>query len=262
MLVAGNGGPPVADALAPSRHEPGRHGDLLSCRECGTVHQPALPAGPELHDLYRDMSDDAYLDEEAGRRATAARLLDLIAAPRPRRAAARRRLRPRAAARRGARRGYEVMGLELSRTAAGHAREALGLDVRERRVEAFDEREGFDVVVLADVLEHLEDPVDAMERCAACCAGRGAVPGHARSVVADRAPGRAALVGLRTRAHLPGAARHPARAARRARAVRRHRRAARALVLGAALGRGPGGAPRARRAPLERLAGRCPSARR
>ena len=42
-----------------------------SCRECGTVQQPVLPAGAQLHDLYRDMRDDDYLAEEAGRRATA-----------------------------------------------------------------------------------------------------------------------------------------------------------------------------------------------
>jgi SAM-dependent methyltransferase len=166
MLVAGNGGPPVAEALAPSRHEPGRHGDLLSCRECGTVHQPALPAGPALHDLYRDMSDDAYLDEEAGRRASAARLLALIAGHVPG-----GRLLDVGCGHgllldEARRRGFEVMGLELSRAAARHAREALGLDVRELALEAFDGPERFDVVVLADVLEHLEDPADAIERCA------------------------------------------------------------------------------------------------
>ena len=81
LRVAGtNGHTPLAEACAPSRHETGRHGDLLACVECGTVQQPLLPAGDELHDLYRDMSDDAYLGEEPGRRATAAHLLDLIGA--------------------------------------------------------------------------------------------------------------------------------------------------------------------------------------
>ena len=65
-----------------------------SSRSCRT--------GDELHDLYRDMRDDDYLAEEAGRRATANRLLDLIGAHVPERAPARRRLRPRPAARRGA----------------------------------------------------------------------------------------------------------------------------------------------------------------
>jgi len=167
LRVAGtNGHSPVAEAFAPSQHETGRHGDLLACVECGTVQQPLLPAGDELHELYRDMSDDAYLGEEAGRRATAAHLLDLIAEQVP----AGRLLdvgcghgllldEARS-------RGYETVGLELSRSAAGHAREVLGLDVREAPVEDFADDGGFDVVVLADVIEHLDDPVAAVDRCA------------------------------------------------------------------------------------------------
>jgi SAM-dependent methyltransferase len=166
LRVAGtNGHTPVAEAFAPSQHETGRHGDLLACVECGTVQQPLLPAGDELHELYRDMSDDAYLGEEAGRRATAAHLLDLIAEQVP----AGRLLdvgcghgllldEARS-------RGYDTVGLELSRSAARHAREELGLDVREAPVEDFADAGGFDVVVLADVLEHLDDPVAAVDRC-------------------------------------------------------------------------------------------------
>jgi 2-polyprenyl-3-methyl-5-hydroxy-6-metoxy-1,4-benzoquinol methylase len=167
LLVAGNGnGKLAADAFAPSAHEPGRHGDLLSCVECGTVQQPALPAGEELHDLYRDMRDDAYLVEETGRRATALSLLDLIGEHVPS-----GRLLDVGCGHgllldEARRRGYDVVGLELSRAAARHARDALALDVREVPLEDFDTWASFDVVVLADVIEHLEDPVAAVERCA------------------------------------------------------------------------------------------------
>jgi SAM-dependent methyltransferase len=167
LRVAGsNGTAPVAESFAPSLHETGRHGDLLACVECGTVQQPLLPAGDELHELYRDMRDDAYLSEEAGRRATAMHLLDLIAAR-----VGRGRLLDVGCGHgllldEARSRGYETVGLELSRSAARHAREALGLDVREAPVEDFADDEGFDVVVLADVLEHLDDPVGAVQRCA------------------------------------------------------------------------------------------------
>jgi 2-polyprenyl-3-methyl-5-hydroxy-6-metoxy-1,4-benzoquinol methylase len=167
LLVAGDGnGSVAADAFAPSSHEPGRHGDLLSCVECGTVQQPTLPAGAQLHDLYRDMRDDAYLVEETGRRATAASLLDLIAEHVPS-----GRLLDVGCGHgllldEARRRGYDVVGLELSRSAARHARDRLGLDVREVPLEEFDSWASFDVVVLADVIEHLEDPVDAVARCA------------------------------------------------------------------------------------------------
>jgi SAM-dependent methyltransferase len=167
LRVAGtNGHAPAAEAFAPSQHETGRHGDLLACVECGTVQQPLLPGGDELHELYRDMSDDAYLGEETGRRATAAHLLDLIAEQ----VSAGRLLDVGCGhgllLDEARERGYETVGLELSRSAASHARAQLGLDVREAPVEDFADADGFDVVVLADVLEHLEDPVAAVDRCA------------------------------------------------------------------------------------------------
>ncbi|MEA2270331.1 MAG: hypothetical protein QOC64_2941 [Solirubrobacteraceae bacterium] len=166
LRIRGRGAAVTADALSPSSHAPSAHGDLLACRECGAVQQPLLPAGAELHELYRDMRDDAYLGEEAGRRATGARLLDLIGAH----VAGGRLLDvgcgPGLLLDEARRRGYETVGLELSRASAAHARERLGLDVRELALEDFD-GDAFDAIVLADVLEHLDDPVAGIERCAA-----------------------------------------------------------------------------------------------
>src|SRR5919197_1902241 len=142
LRVSGNGHTPVAQAFAPSLHETGRHGDLLECVECGTVQQ-ALPTGDELPDLYRDVDDEAYLAEEAGRRATAAHLLDLIGEH-----VGTGRLLDVGCGHgllldeaRG--RGYEVVGLELSRAAVRHARDVLGVEVREVALEAFEEPGGF-----------------------------------------------------------------------------------------------------------------------
>jgi 2-polyprenyl-3-methyl-5-hydroxy-6-metoxy-1,4-benzoquinol methylase len=172
LRLRGNGAAPTAAAFSPSAHAVGGHGDLLACRECGTVQQPALPSGQPLHELYREMRDDDYLAEEAGRRATANRLLDLIAEHRPS-----GRLLDVGCGHgllldEARKRGYETVGLELSREAARHAREGLGLDVREWPLEAFeqgtngDSPGSFDAIVLADVLEHLDDPVAALESCA------------------------------------------------------------------------------------------------
>ena len=165
LRLSGNGHTLAAHAFAPSLHVPGRHGDLLECVECGTVQQ-VLPSGDELHDLYRDVDDEAYLAEETGRRATAAHLLDLIGEH-----VGTGRLLDVGCGHgllldEARRRGFEVVGLELSRAAARHARDVLGLDVRELPVESFVDLDGFDVVVLADVLEHLDDPVAAVDRCA------------------------------------------------------------------------------------------------
>ena len=166
LCVSGSNGRVSPDALSPSFHEPGRHGNLLACRECGSVEQPSLPQGPDLHELYRDMRDGSYLAEEPGRRATAARLLDLIAEHVPSGRFVDVGCGPGLLLDEARARGYDTVGLELSRDAASHARDALGLDVRELPLEEFDDTEGFDVVALVDVLEHLDDPVGGIERCA------------------------------------------------------------------------------------------------
>ena len=173
----GRGGGPAPADFAPSNHRPGEHGPLVRCRDCGAVQQPGLPSGAELHDLYREMSDAEYLAEEQGRRATARRVLRTIARHVP----AGRLLDVGCGhgllLDEARRMGYEVQGLELSRTAAGHARDVLGLEVREEPVEAFaaSRQRGFDVVVLADVIEHLEDPASALDACAGLLADGGAL---------------------------------------------------------------------------------------
>src|SRR3954468_6149518 len=167
LRIRGRGAPLTAAAFSPSAHGTGLHGDLLVCRECGTVQQPALPAGAELHDLYRDMADDAYLGEEQGRRATAARLLDLIAPFAPRGRLLDVGCGPGLLLDEARRRGYEALGLELSRASAAHARSHLALDVHELALEDFHDDDGFDVLVLADVIEHLDDPVAGIAQCAA-----------------------------------------------------------------------------------------------
>lgn len=167
LRYRGNDAPPSAASFAPSRHQPAEHGDLYECRRCGTVQQPSLPAAGELHSLYRAMEDGDYLAEEAGRRRTAARVLDLIGQHVPRGrlldvGCGHGVLLAEARAR-----GYDVLGLELAAGAVAHAREELGLPVMDVPLEDFglEPREPFDVIVLADVLEHLEDPVEAIDSC-------------------------------------------------------------------------------------------------
>jgi SAM-dependent methyltransferase len=152
--------------LSPTNHRPGEHPDLYRCTGCGTLQQASVPARLELARLYRGMSDDAYLAEEVGRRKTAGRVLELIA-----RHAPGGRLLDVGCGHgllldEARRRGYAVEGLELSESAAAHARGTLGLTVHEIPLEDFDvSGERFDVVVLADVIEHLADPVSAVRHC-------------------------------------------------------------------------------------------------
>ena len=198
----GSGSALTAAVLSPTCHAVGSHGDLLACTRCGTVQQPARPATGTLADLYRDMRDDAYLAQEAGRRATARRLLARVE-------------RWRAPGRlldvgcghglladEARRRGWRASGLEVAADAARHARDVLGLDVREQPVEALDPaRDGpFDAIVLADVVEHLDDPVATVRSCAALLA----VGGVLCVVTPDPASRTARLAGARWWALLPG----------------------------------------------------------
>jgi SAM-dependent methyltransferase len=159
-----------AEAFSPTNHQPGQYGDLYRCERCGTVAQPSLPRGEALLELYRRMRDERYLDEEEGRRTTARRLLDEIGGHVPRGrlldvGCGHGLLLDEARAR-----GYEVEGLELSEDAAAHARGVLGLTVLARTLGDLVEDEDpprYSAIVLADVLEHLDDPHAAIEHCAA-----------------------------------------------------------------------------------------------
>lgn len=164
------------------------------------MQQPTLPGGEDLLDLYREMRDDQYMAEEEGRRQTARRLLDLLA--------------PHVPAGRlldvgcghgllldeARRRGYEVEGLEVSHAAACYARNTLDLAVREAPLsDAEFDGAVFDTIVFADVLEHLDDPLAALDRATQLLA-----PGGALIVVTpDPSSATARLARGRWWGHLP-----------------------------------------------------------
>jgi SAM-dependent methyltransferase len=192
------GDPPelVADAFAPSCHSVSGYADLYECERCGTVQQPDLPTGPELLDLYRGMRDDAYLAEEAGRRRTAQRLLDAIERHAPRGRMLEVGCGHGLLLDEARRRGWAVEGLELADASRKHARR-LGLEVRD---ETLEDAEGtYGAVVLADVLEHLDDPVAALRQIAGLLA-----PGGVTLIVTpDPASRTAKLAGSRWWGYLP-----------------------------------------------------------
>jgi 2-polyprenyl-3-methyl-5-hydroxy-6-metoxy-1,4-benzoquinol methylase len=122
------------------------------------------------------MRDEDYLAEEEGRRRTARRLLDLLAAHAPRGRLLEVGCGHGLLLDEARRRGYAVEGLELSVEAARYARERLGLSVREMVLEdAALDSERYDAVLLVDVLEHLDDPVAALERLRTMLAPGGAL---------------------------------------------------------------------------------------
>lgn len=140
--------------------------DIVRCRACGHMQVADFPAGQTLDEAYGDVSEGAYLDEEAGQRATAARALDRIESH---------------TGGTGAicdlgcwvgfllaeaeRRGWSACGVEPSQFAADFARRRLGLEVQTGTLETAGLPPGeFDCVVMGDVIEHLPDPGTALDR--------------------------------------------------------------------------------------------------
>ncbi|HEX8075897.1 MAG TPA: class I SAM-dependent methyltransferase [Thermoleophilaceae bacterium] len=141
--------------------------DVVRCLACGHMQLERFPTDAELADAYGSAESDDYLGEEAGQRETARVALERIE-----RHAGRGSLLDlgcwvgflMAEARA---RGWETLGVEPSDFASRHARERLGLDVIRDDLFTADLPSGaFDAVVLADVIEHLPRPADALDRIA------------------------------------------------------------------------------------------------
>jgi SAM-dependent methyltransferase len=126
---------------------------IVRCESCGLVALPLEQAPPVA---YADAADPYYVEQAAQRIANAHRLLSLV----PARgdllelgcacgfllAAARER-------------GFRVHGVEMSAWASAYAREVYQLDVQTGYLEALAlPAASYDVVVMADVIEHLTDP--------------------------------------------------------------------------------------------------------
>jgi SAM-dependent methyltransferase len=143
--------------------------DIVRCADCGHMQLARMPGDAELESAYAGAASDDYVDEEAGQRETARRMLARIEAHAPRRGAildlgcwvgfllaeARER-------------GWsEQVGIEPSQFASDYARERLGLDVRtDDLFTAPLPEQHFDAVVLGDVIEHLPRPGEALDRIA------------------------------------------------------------------------------------------------
>jgi SAM-dependent methyltransferase len=141
--------------------------DIVRCARCGHMQVEPMPGDALLESAYASAASDDYVAEEAGQRETARRILQRIEARRAPGdlldlgcwvgflvAEARER-------------GWRPVGIEPSAFASGYARERLGLDVRTEDLFTADlPGHAFDAVVLGDVIEHLPQPGDALDRIA------------------------------------------------------------------------------------------------
>lgn len=175
LQVAGAAGP---QGLVPTTDRFGTAlADILRCPVCGHGQLAHFPGEAELGEAYGEAASDEYVQEEAGQRATARQVLDVLG----------RHRSPGAlldlgcwvgfllAEARG--RGWSpVVGIEPSTFASTYARDRLGLDVRTEDLMTAELAAGaFAAVVLGDVLEHLPDPAAALDRVAALLAPDGVV---------------------------------------------------------------------------------------
>lgn len=174
--------------------------DIVRCERCGHMQVAAFPPEPQLDEAYAEVAEAAYVDEEAGQRATAARALDRLE-------------RHRAPGRlvdlgcwvgflvsEAGARGWTASGVEPSRFASEYARSSLELDVITGTLESAGLPEGeFDAVVMGDVIEHLPDPGDALDRIHALLAPDGVV----MLMLPDAGSRVAALLGARWWSVLP-----------------------------------------------------------
>jgi 2-polyprenyl-3-methyl-5-hydroxy-6-metoxy-1,4-benzoquinol methylase len=154
--------------------------DVVACAGCGLVYVNPRPDERSLHAHYNSEGSSRvqyYLDAEPADRRSFGALLDRLERVVPAKGAL-LDVGPNvgtclALARE---RGWETCGIELNAAAARHCREARGLDVRTGGLGpgAFAEA-SFDAVVLADVIEHLRDPLDALRLVRALLRPGGAV---------------------------------------------------------------------------------------
>lgn len=148
--------------------------DIVRCATCGHMQVDEFPPDQTLDEAYAEVAETAYLEEERGQRATAARTLERIE-----RHVARGRLCDLGCwvgflVSEAKRRGWRAAGVEPSEFAAAFARDRLGLAVQTGTLYSAQLPErGFDAVVLGDVIEHLPAPGEALDRIASLLAPGG-----------------------------------------------------------------------------------------
>jgi SAM-dependent methyltransferase len=140
--------------------------DIVRCEACGHMQLGIFPASAELENAYADAESYDYVAEETGQAATARAILERIE----------RQVAPPdslldlgcwvgfllAEARD---RGWETLGVEPSEFASSFARDRLGLDVRTGGMFEVELPEhAFGAVFLGDVIEHMLEPLETLDR--------------------------------------------------------------------------------------------------
>ncbi|MFL5843376.1 MAG: class I SAM-dependent methyltransferase [Solirubrobacteraceae bacterium] len=164
LAVAGTIG---ADGLIPTTDQFGTAlADIVRCQGCGHMQLEPMPDDAVLASAYVDAASEDYVEEEAGQRETARRVLARIEAHAP----ARGTLLDLGCwvgflLSEAQDRGWRTLGVEPSEFGSSFARDRLGLEVISAGLfEADLPARGFSAVTMGDVIEHLTDPGEALRR--------------------------------------------------------------------------------------------------
>lgn len=164
------------EGLIPTTKEFGTAlGDIVRCTVCGHMQLDRFPSEEELNREYAAAASDDYVEEEAGQRESARRLLEVVE----------QHVRPGKFLDLGCwvgflmaeanARGWQSTGIEPSDFASELARKN-GLDVRKDDLFTAELPEGaWDAVVLGDVLEHLTRANVALDRVSQLLSPDGAL---------------------------------------------------------------------------------------
>jgi SAM-dependent methyltransferase len=165
LQVAGEAGP---DGLIPTTDRFGTAlANIVRCLACGHMQLDRFPSDAELGAAYGDAASDDYVEEAAGQRVTARRILERIERHAPRGALLDAGCWVGYLLAEARDRGWQTVGVEPSEFASSFARDQLGLDVRTGELFSVElPKASYQAVVLGDVIEHLPDPGAAVGRIA------------------------------------------------------------------------------------------------
>lgn len=141
---------------------------FTACNHCGYVFSNPSLAEDELLRFYAQLDDREYAEEEEGRGRNFSAILNrLDKFPLPN-----KRLLDVGAAsgiflNLARKRGYEIRGIEPSRSLTADARKRYGIELFVGTLDGFRDERKFSVVTLLDILEHLPDPAGFMGRVSA-----------------------------------------------------------------------------------------------
>lgn len=136
---------------------------IVKCMHCGLIYLSPKPDTGLLLELYAKTQDNLYLSEEEERRRSARFLLNKIS-----RYKGKGRLLDLGCSAgilldEARKLGWEVYGVELSSWAIQHAKEKFNIEIFRGELKEARFPDGyFDIVVMADSIEHLSDPAGCL----------------------------------------------------------------------------------------------------